>query len=169
MVFICIHGQHVRTPPIVQAVVWTQSRVENYTKAWMDTWRVTQRILNDFRNISLTSNIRNSIHAWFKVGFWMNSPHNISFIHIVQSHYLGKTCEYVEWCLMLKNTNYHYTLDYLSQRVDDMLCEQWYFCQKWVCHGSIIRHFIQGHPNMCNCHMIYILVRRYRLINAYGA
>ena len=40
-------------------------RVGNYATAWMDSWRVTQQILYDFRNKFLTSSHRNSIIACF--------------------------------------------------------------------------------------------------------
>ena len=44
---------------------WDQPRVGNYATAWMDSWRVTQQILHDFRNKFLTSSPRNSITACF--------------------------------------------------------------------------------------------------------
>ena len=42
-----------------------KSQVGNYATAWMDSWRVTQQILYNFCNKSLTSSPRNSIIACF--------------------------------------------------------------------------------------------------------
>ena len=41
------------------------SRVGNYATVWMDSWRITQQILYNFRNKFLTSSPRNSIIALF--------------------------------------------------------------------------------------------------------
>ena len=48
-----------------------ETRVGNYATAWMDSWRITQQILYDFRNKFLTSSPRNSIIALFDA--WRSS------------------------------------------------------------------------------------------------
>ena len=67
------------------------SRVGNYATAWMDSWRVTQQILYDFRNRFLTSGPHNSILACFDTRRYYICNHNVIYTlvrwYLTESHH----------------------------------------------------------------------------------